>query len=531
MKFTLKGLWLICDYLLLILITLIGMYVVLRQNVGVFTYALDDAYIHLAMGKNLSLYGNWGITKYEFASASSSPLWTLLLSGLYRVSGSFYEYAPILINILSCFGLLRMFSIISETQKLSPAKTQIFKIAMVLFFPFFPLIIGGMENMLFSLNVAVFLYYAFIKKSPNLPATAMISALMVALRYEGAFVIAAASVTFILQKRWKECSIISLSGITPIVLIGVYFLINGGYFFPNSLMIKGNIHNGLIGSIKTALYHVKNMVVDFSPLPFLFVFLILCTFLLWRNFKGVLSFYLFFLTSFTFGIHLFLAQVGWMYRYEAYLLAMCSVSIAVAIPEFIELYKKYTLPYKTFVSILLLVPMSMGFILRSVQAHRVSLQSSNEVFLQQIQMARFIATYFPTNNILLNDIGAVSYYSDIHCTDAYGLATKEVAELKRAKRYNSESLERICRKRGIDVAIVYPRWIESGFMFGTNVETKVPESWKKAGSLVLNNKNYVIGGDTVSFYSVKAHMYDTLHSALAQYSSLMSVNQSSLVLE
>jgi hypothetical protein len=43
------------------------------MNGGSFTYALDDAYIHLAMAKNFPL-GVWGTTRYEFSSSSSSLL-------------------------------------------------------------------------------------------------------------------------------------------------------------------------------------------------------------------------------------------------------------------------------------------------------------------------------------------------------------------------------------------------------------------------------------------------------------------------
>lgn len=58
----------------------LGYYInVLTKTDGHYTYFIDDAYIHLAMAKNLAFYDVWGITKYQFSSTSSSPLFTYLI--------------------------------------------------------------------------------------------------------------------------------------------------------------------------------------------------------------------------------------------------------------------------------------------------------------------------------------------------------------------------------------------------------------------------------------------------------------------
>src|SRR5262245_41975086 len=50
----------------------------LRLN-GRLLYTIDDAYIHMAMARNLAEHATYGLVPSVFSSASSSPLWTVLM--------------------------------------------------------------------------------------------------------------------------------------------------------------------------------------------------------------------------------------------------------------------------------------------------------------------------------------------------------------------------------------------------------------------------------------------------------------------
>lgn len=82
-----------------------------------FTYALDDAYVHMAIAKNLAHTGVWGVTPFAFSGASSSPAWVVLLGLSYRLWGA-SEFLPLFLNlaagvtallvatrILRCYGV------------------------------------------------------------------------------------------------------------------------------------------------------------------------------------------------------------------------------------------------------------------------------------------------------------------------------------------------------------------------------------------------------------------------------------------
>ena len=59
----------------------------------------------MAVAKNLAFEHVWGISKYSFESASSSPFYTLLLATVFYIAGT-HLVIPLLINIVAGILLL-----------------------------------------------------------------------------------------------------------------------------------------------------------------------------------------------------------------------------------------------------------------------------------------------------------------------------------------------------------------------------------------------------------------------------------------
>src|ERR1700754_2201575 len=78
---------------------------IMRQTNGVFMYPLDDPFIHMQIAKNLAFSHTWGIIPGEFASASSSLLYSLMLAGIFKIFSA-NVLVPFIINCIAAFFLL-----------------------------------------------------------------------------------------------------------------------------------------------------------------------------------------------------------------------------------------------------------------------------------------------------------------------------------------------------------------------------------------------------------------------------------------
>ena len=503
--------------LLYLLVALLLYAAVLGSTGGRFTYVLDDAYIHMAVARNLAADGTWGINPGEFASVSSSPLWTLLLGGCYALFGP-SDLAPLFLNLL--FGMLALLLfhrlLLNEGLGLW-ARTGLLA-AFLFATPLPTMAFTGQEHTLHILLTLLFFRLALRGLAvPPVPFNctdalwlALAASALTACRYEGAFLACATGLLFALRRDWKRLFIIGSASAFPIVLYGIVSVGKGWAFLPNSLLLKGmhldfthgaGIINSLGGTAVRQLSENGHLLVAFLTG---LLFLMLAAPFAASNGRDRSAVVLSLLTIF---LHLQFARAGWFYRYEAWLVALSLATLAVvasshrwALPDPHPLRRAAAAGLALFAC--------TPFVLRAYGALAQVPGASRNIFEQQVQAAEMLRRSYPGAAVAVNDIGAIAYYAKSRVVDLWGLATMDVARHKLDRTYTTAVIEEVTRKRGVEIAVVYDDWFAP---YGG-----VPAGWEKKGKWTIRD-NIVCGRDTVAFYAAAPSGGERLTTALRAY--------------
>ncbi len=477
---------------------------------GRFIYPLDDAYIHLSMAKNFAEFGTWGITQYEFSSTTSSPLYTFLLAVLIKVFGN-WEYIPLVINGLAGVAMLYVFHL--YLRPFSWMTHAIVLGAVLLLMPLQLMIMIGMEHvchaLVMVLTLLAFRRYLEDKTPRRFSNLALVAIVAVGFRYESLFIILFICIYLFFIRRDYVISIaLGILALLPVLVYGYISVDNGSFFLPNSLILKGNNSAGISGFLERVAGNLTR------ALSVLFLFSIL----VYRFFSGsktssgfpskMKSNPVAFVVIGGFIGHLLFANFGWLIRYEAYLVVVVIFALIPMVEELVTRKSSSTLLKYGVVMMVLFT-----FILRFVMHIRKQSLASKNIFDQQIQMADFLRKNYNDAWVIANDIGAITYFTNIHLFDTYGLGTAEVAKLRKDDHgsfgVNKKLTDYIQKSTAdYDIAVVYDSWV------------KLPDGLSKAGSWTIKD-NYICGSPTVSFYSIRKANLPELERNLTMFRSAM----------
>jgi hypothetical protein len=209
---------------------------------GAVSFASDDAYMRLAIGRSLAETGTWGINPGQFASAVGTLFWPMLLAAVDLVVGA-HKSNPLAINaILSCF-LIVSFDRAARRVVTEPWLRLAAVILAVVILPLAPLVLEGMEHTLQLLLTTMFLegMLRVLDQERRGWICLVIAALLLpATRYEGVFVLllVAIALGFSSRKHIPLTALMFVAGILPLVVYGWISYHNGWLPVPNDVYFR-----------------------------------------------------------------------------------------------------------------------------------------------------------------------------------------------------------------------------------------------------------------------------------------------------
>ncbi len=471
-------------------------------------YALDDPYIHMAIAKNFARHGVWGVTPYQFTSTSSSPLWTFLLSAIYFVFGV-NSVAPLVLNILFATLLVVALGWIFEFFAKELPRLYILGVVLsVLFFAPIPsLIFAGLEHVFQTVATLTFVCYAswlLAGRAANSRFSgvtlALLGCLVSTTRYEGLFAVGVVALLLCLRRRgWLAFQLLFWS-VLPLFVIGLVSVRHGWFWLPNSVVLKGNLPLGPAHRLASFAAHaVTNF--TFSGLRVGRLMAVSLLLMLYRFTKGKggedpLQWLMgiFVATGF---LHLVLAGTGWLYRYEAYLVAMGIVAVAAPLFEFASCFPRtFRMPAGEWagVAALALTILTTNLLWSAgYDSLQATAPATNDIYRCHYYMGQFIRRYYQGSGVAVNDLGVANFMADIQCTDFHGLADLEVAQALLRKSFGPPFMDDLARSRKSFVAIIDDNWL--GLYGGT------PRQWALAGRWKFDNR-VVLTPPAISFYAL-----------------------------
>ena len=490
---------------LLCLLYLLVCAALVRVHAGVVVYPLDDSYIHMALGRTLATSGVWGVQPSDWSAASSSPLYTVTLAGLsllWPTSLLDFSFAPLLLNMAVGVTLLY------RLRRSLGAAALLFLAG-----PLVPLTLLGMEHLLHILLVlplATLGVAALSQPRPRYAALALLTIAAVSCRYESLVVTLMLCGFSLLRRRWILAALFPLASALPLCACGALWMAHGGWFEPNSLLLKAPLPHGSLRLVAAGILNTLHLNFYRKSYPSA-VTLIAITTITALHTLGALAasrssgrqltpaVLLGILAVVSSAAQYCFGSVGWLYRYEAWLLMLNAVACLALLPG------------RTMIAVLALVLLPRAYLdTRDTQT------APTDRLYQHFAAADFVATFYPHRTVAVNDLGIMAWFSHATVLDVFGLGSNEPVAMRRAHDYDADAVARWTARRHVAVAILEPCWSE--------IARITPASWSLVETWQFP-RNTVFYDRTVGFYAPTPDGAAILRRDLAAYRTPAAIHR------
>jgi hypothetical protein len=485
----------------------------INSNDGQLVFSLDDPYIHLTMARNIVQNQTWGINPGEFVSTSSSPLFTITLAGLMTLFGPMEALAWAL---AIAGGLLAtiLISWRADMSGLGSGWIIVTGLYTVFVIGLAELSVCGMEHTLHMcavLAIAAAAERTLSRNSKNwreswpLLLFVLIGA---GLRYETLFLLPPLVLILWFSRHRALAVAVSIVGLIPAVALGIFQMAHGSTFLPNTILVKAfdPQQSGLIGYVYRFLQQISSsrwivIVIGAGAAVWIGVRRLDEKFVARIVVPAMVAFAV--LAHMTFSID--------YPRYVGYLIALGAWGLIPWVRDWTQyVWKEVSgFPRRALTAALIVMALLLPYGDQIKNWSNLPILG-RDIYLQQIQMARFVSTYYPGRAVALNDIGAVAWAGNCRVLDLWGLASDSVAHWRSTKTYNSKHMKDIAAHYQAPIAIIYPSWF---VRYG-----KVPEDWGLAGYWQINHfLKTNVGGPVIFFFATNEAEEQPLLRNLQQF--------------
>lgn len=431
-------------FILLVSLALVALYVLIAGG----GFPLDDSWIHQTYARNLALRGEWAFVPNEPSAASTSPLYTVLLSIGYALNVPYALWTH-------TFGALSLALTAILTTRL--IKWQFPQLSYAPFIAGFCVLMtwhlvwaaaSGMETIVFSMLTICLIYLAWREHFTTSTASLVLrgaifgffSALTTLTRPEGILLVAIIGLIFLITRPQGNLKRVVIYGVTALItfliVMSPYLLLNyqlTGGLLPNTATAKFQQHAILLEL--PYLTRIQMLIIpifaggQFLLIPGLFI----CCWMIVKNNNLQQSILLFLPLIWAVAlIMLYASRLPAAYQHGRYVIPALPSIVLVGILGTlyaVDQFKRTLLPRVISRALLAsAILASVAFTLTLAPSiYRTDVAIINE---EMVVMARWIDDNIPKDEFLaIHDIGAIGYFSPRPMLDIAGLVSPEVAPI------------------------------------------------------------------------------------------------------
>ncbi len=481
---------------------------ILLRTGGVFSYTLDDPYIHLALAEEIAR-GHYGVNPGEAAAPSSSVLWPFLLAPWARLPIA--PLVPFAYNLAAAVGLVVVYQRVLS-RSLGPAGTLRGSLAVGLIGA--GLIVGtnvvglaftGMEHTLQLLLTALAVWGLWQERETGAVPRWLAAVLVLGplVRYENLAVTGPALVYLFARGHRKTA--LGAGGVVGAALGGfsLFLYTHDLGVLPSSVLAKstgstgeGSLSSILLRNAAANAQGVQGRMLIAATLPLLAA--ALSARRAWVE-RGVA------LTLVAaVGLHLVGGSFGWLSRYEMYIWAAVLAGLALLFGPSLRAAASREPVWKA----ALLVAVALGALgLPYLEDQTMLPESAQSIYDQQFQVHRLLTEHYP-HPVAVNDLGWTTFRNDRYVLDILGLGSHEVIKLAMTEP-NSDWITRLADEHGVEVALTY---------FSPE---RFPEVWTLVGTLHRRAPRLTKSRNRVFVYARDRAAAEALRPALREWAATL----------